>query len=217
MVKKLFFILINVIIISLFAALPAYASGSSSSNVPANANFTGSSFRWRSGGPAVAPSQSLGSHYLIIWTGTSSWYTGDTERVYYYSLNDNITSIRLRISDGGCDSIRTIPQNASGGCYERTMGYSYSSTDSYKITADTEIMKNNVDFDPYFPKRVCVLSDLPCYDQNGTEIGSHSPLQDFSMSYFMDGSGVYHYVVGTPSTIAGNISYLPVLLQKDSI
>lgn len=198
MVKKYLLAFLCVTILSLFVSLPVSAA----ENDFSNASFTGSGFNWHSG-PALSPSAPSGfSHYLIIYSNPATWFTGDTEYAAYYSINDYITSINLRIDDGGCTLITTTPTSATPySAYVRTRSYRYSSTaqDGYTLGNDSEssIGTVNRSFSSSQSKRVCIITDLPCFDQNGDPVGNVDTLPHFFFNYFMDGSGVFHHRLGS--------------------
>ena len=201
MVKKLFLILINVIIMSLFVVLPVSAVGNS--NDFSNANFTGVNFNWHSG-PALSPSAPSGfSHYLIIYSAPGTWYTGDRDYAYYYLVNDYITSINLRIDNGGCTLVTTSPTSATPySAYLRSCVYKFSSSSGYELDSDAETSVGTINrsFSTAQSKRVCIITDLPCYDQNGDLVGNVDTLPHFYFRYFMDGAGVYHHCLDTTAT-----------------
>lgn len=172
-----------------------------------NANFTGVNFDWHSG-PAVSPSPVSGfNHYLIVYTSAGTWGVGDRDTVSYYFVNDYIDHIRLTINDGGCSNIQTYPVSATPYVgYRRHVSYGYSSTDGYTLLGDVENAVNsiNLDFNSRISKRVCVFTDIPCFDQNGNLIGNSDTLPHLYFNYFMDGSGMWHHTLGTTASSLPN-------------
>ena len=155
---------------SLFGAFVCSADSVDTSN----ANFTGSDFNWHSG-PALSPSAGSGfSNYLIIYSSSATWYTGDRDYCYYYLLNDYISSVNLRIDNGSCTIVSTTPTSATPySAYLRSVSYRYQSN-GYLLDNDGEssVGTLNRSFSTFQGKRVCIMTNLPCYDQNGDLVGN---------------------------------------------
>lgn len=215
------------IIISLFAALPVSASEFDFSS----AFYTGNNFGWHYGEPI--PSPSVGNHYVIQYQSTPD-INHNPHNAIYFSISSDCDRIivNLDTTTNRLYSWQTSPSVSKPCASYQSAQYSYNrNTDSwsrnlpkpqtFNTTVYTESISNSSNY--------CVITDLPVYDTSGNLVSSPTPAIDFDMSYFMDGSGVYHHYISKKSTIAGNTSYdvdwflfdgsysFPVSVQSDTI